>query len=75
MKKKPEQQAVLDNLDNYTEEDINALTTPHFPLWIKEALIRLKGKKIADEENNRAMTAAEEIAQKMNEYAAKQLQK
>jgi hypothetical protein len=42
MKKKPAQQEVIDNLDKYTEEDINNLSGPHFPQWIKEQLIELK---------------------------------
>ncbi len=75
MKKKPEQQRVLDNLDNYSVEDIHALTTPHFPMWIKEALIALKDKVISDAENARANTAADDIAAKMNEYSRKQLNK
>ena len=42
MKKKPAQQEVIDNLENYTEEDINNLSGSHFPQWIKEQLLELK---------------------------------
>ncbi len=42
MKKKPAQQEVIDNIENYTEEQINNLSGSHFPQWIKEQLIELK---------------------------------
>jgi hypothetical protein len=42
MKKKPDQQEVIDNIENYTEEQINNLSGSHFPQWIKEQLIELK---------------------------------
>ncbi len=42
MKKKPEQQHVIDNIDNYTSEQIEALSGSHFPQWIKDQLIELK---------------------------------
>ena len=60
MKKKPELQAVLDNIANYSEDQINALTGSHFPAWIREQLIELKKRngKTADD-------VAEEIAAKM----------
>lgn len=60
MKKKPELQAVLDNIANYTDEDIDILTTPHFPQWIKDELKKLnkRGGKTSEE-------IAEEIAAKM----------
>ena len=35
-------QAVLDNLDNYTIDDIENLQGPHFPQWIRDALVRKK---------------------------------
>lgn len=52
MKKKPELQAVLDNIDNYSDKDIEALSGPHFPLWIKEQLleIKLRGGKNSEDE-------------------------
>jgi hypothetical protein len=55
MKKKPELQAVLDNIDNYSDEDINNLTGTHFPMWIKEQLLELRkrGGKTAEDEAER----------------------
>ena len=61
MKKKPEQQKVYDNLDNYTIEQIEKLRGPHFPQWVRDALIRLK-------ENDRATVTAHDIAERMNQY-------
>jgi hypothetical protein len=42
MKKKSAVQEILDNIESYTEEQIQSLSGPHFPLWIKEQLIELK---------------------------------
>jgi hypothetical protein len=55
MKKKPELQVVLDNIDKYSNEDIENLTGTHFPAWIKEQLMELKkrGGKTADDEAER----------------------
>ena len=55
MKKKPELQAVLDNIANYSDEDITNLSGPHFPQWIKEQLIELRkrGGKTAEDEAER----------------------
>lgn len=55
MKKKPELQAVLDDIENYSDEDINNLTGTHFPAWIKEQLIELRkrGGKTAEDEAER----------------------
>ena len=61
MKKKPEQQAVFDNLENYTEDEIKNLTGNQFPQWVKDALIRLKT-------NKRATATAVDIAEQMNKY-------
>ena len=60
MKKKPELQAVIDTISNYTDEDIDALTGSHFPQWIKDQLKELtkRGGRTADD-------LAEEIAAKM----------
>ena len=64
MKKKPDVQAVLDNLDSYTVEDIENLKGSHFPQWIRDALVkRKKGLTNAD-----ILSRAERIAEKMNEY-------
>lgn len=55
MKKKPELQAVLDNIANYSDEDINDLSGPHFPAWIKEQLLELRkrGGSTAEDEAQR----------------------
>jgi len=63
MKKKPDVQAVLDNIDNYTVEQISNLSGTHFPQWIRDALVRKKeGRSRGD-----ILARAEEIAQRMNE--------
>lgn len=60
MRKKPELQAVLDDISNYADEDIDSLSGPHFPQWIKDQLKKLnkRGGKTSDE-------IAHEIASKM----------
>ena len=61
MKKKPDVQAVLDNLDNFTIEQIANLSGSHFPQWIRDALVRKKeGRSRGDIE-----ARAEEIAARM----------
>ncbi len=63
MKKKPDVQAVLDNLDNYSVEQISNLSGSHFPQWIRDALVRKKeGQSKGDIEARVA-----EIARKMIE--------
>lgn len=66
MKKKPAQQEVFDNIDNYSEEQIRALPSNHFPQWIKDALVRLK-------ENDRAAITSASIADMMNKYHEEQM--
>ena len=61
MKKKPELQAVLDNIGNYSDRDIDNLTGSHFPQWIKDQLKKL---------NKRGNKTSEEMA---NEIAAKMI--
>ena len=64
MKKKPAVQAILDNIDNYTVEQISNLQGSHFPQWIRDALVRKKeGMAKGD-----ILARAESIAEKMNEY-------
>jgi len=60
MKHKSDVKEVLDNIANYTDADIDALTGSHFPQWIKDELKELtkRGGKTADD-------MAEEIAAKM----------
>jgi hypothetical protein len=63
MKKKPSVQAVLDNLDSYTAEQISNLNGSHFPQWIRDALLRKKaGQSNADVE-----ARIQEIAARMIE--------
>jgi hypothetical protein len=61
MKKKPELQAVLDNISNFSDEQIDDLSGSHFPQWIKDQLKKL---------NKRGGKTSEEIAQ---EIAAKMI--
>ena len=67
MKKKPELQLVIDNIANYSDADIDALSGPHFPMWIKDQLKELtkRGGKTADD-------IAEDIASKMIAASQKQ---
>ena len=69
MKKKPEVQSVLDNLDNYTVEQLANLEGSHFPQWIRDALIRKK------EGSTRCDIASRvaEIAAKMIEASSEQV--
>ncbi len=66
MKKKPALQAVLDNIENYSDDDINNLSGTHFPQCIKEQLIKLRkrGGKTAEDEAERIaamMIAASQV--------------
>ena len=60
MKKKKDLRDVLDNIQNYTDDDIDNLSGSHFPQWIKDQLKKLnkRGGKTSDE-------IAQEIAEKM----------
>ncbi len=62
MKKKPALQAVLDNIDKYSTEQIETLSGSHFPQWIKDQLLELKKRN-----GRTADSVAEEIARKMIE--------
>lgn len=61
MKKKPALQAILDNFDNYTVDDLKNLVGQ--PLWIRESLVRRK------ERGGRALTP-DELADMMTTPAA-----
>ena len=64
MKKKSDVQAVLDNLDDYTVEQLANLSGSHFPQWVRDALVRKKeGMSTGDVDARVA-----DIAQRMNEY-------
>lgn len=67
MKKKPELQFILDNINNYTNEDIDSLTGSHFPQWIKDEL-----KELTKRSGKTADDVAEEIAAKMIEASKQQ---
>jgi len=62
MKKKPAVQAVIDNLQNYTDEDIDKLSGTHFPHWIRDEIKELKKRN-----GSTAEDMANIIAQKMIE--------
>jgi hypothetical protein len=64
MKKKPDVQAVLDDLGNYTVEQLSNLQGSHFPQWIRDALVRKKEGMSKGDIEARAI----DIAEKMNEY-------
>lgn len=42
MKKKPAQQEVIDNIDDYTIEQLENLKGSTFPKWVREALVKYK---------------------------------
>jgi hypothetical protein len=63
MKKKPDVQLVLDNLDDYSVEQLANLQGSHFPQWIRDALVRKKEGRSKGDINARA----EAIAAKMIE--------
>lgn len=65
MKKKPEVQIILDNLDSYTVEQLANLEGSHFPQWIRDALVRKKESAT----NIDIMARAEAIAEQMYTYA------
>lgn len=62
MKKKPELQKVLDNIDSYSAEDIDNLSGPHFPQWIKDQLKNLQTRSGRTAEEVASEIAAQMIA-------------
>jgi hypothetical protein len=72
MKKKPAQQEVLDNIEKYSDEDIDNLTGPHFPQWIKDELKELnkRGGTTAEAEAERICTTHFISAQCPNRYGS-----
>lgn len=70
MKKKPDVQLVLDNLENYTVEQLANLEGTHFPQWVRDALVRKKeGMSKGD-----ILARAADIADRMNEFHKKSLE-
>ena len=64
MKKKPDVQLVLDNLDDYTVDQLANLQGSHFPQWVRDALVRKKENMSRGDIEARAV----DIAERMNEY-------
>lgn len=60
MKKKPEQQKVLDNLADYSIEDIENLRGSQFPKWVRQALVKLK--EVENMNEKRGGRTADEMA-------------
>lgn len=60
MKHKPAVKEVIDNISNFTDDDIDLMEGSHFPIWIKDQLKKLnkRGGKTADD-------IAEDIAAQM----------
>lgn len=69
MKKKPDVQVVLDNLDNYTAEQLANLEGSHFPQWIRDALVRKKEGMTKSDVDDRVA----EIARKMIDASGEQV--
>lgn len=66
MKKKPAVQNVIDNIDDYSIEDLENLKGNQFPKWVRKVLVKYK---------NRDGLTAEQVAIKVaNEMTAKQLE-
>ena len=66
MKKKPAVQKVIDNIDDYSIEDIENLKGNQFPKWVRKVLVKYK---------DRGGLTAEQMAVKFaNQITAKQLE-
>jgi len=46
MKKKPAQQEVLDNIADYSIEELENLRGNVFPKWVRQALIKIKEQEL-----------------------------
>lgn len=46
MNKKPAQQEVLDNISDYTIEQLENLRGSVFPKWVRQALVKIKEKDL-----------------------------
>ena len=69
-KKKPAIQAILDNLDSYTVDQLKNISDQ--PLWVREALVGLKEKTRKDLEDAEARKRAETIADQMEKASPQQ---
>lgn len=67
MKKKPAQQEVLDNIHNYTIEQLENLRGGPFPKWVRQALVKIKEQEIEfiARGNKTPETVATELATRM----------
>lgn len=59
-KKKPAVQNIIDNIDDYTVEDLENLTGNQYPKWIREELVNYKNRN-----GETSQTMAEKIAAMM----------
>lgn len=62
-KKKPSIQAILDNLESYTVDQIKTMTDQ--PLWVREALVSMRNKLAGMDDEKEALERASEIADQM----------
>jgi len=46
MNKKPAQQEVLDNIANYSIEELENLRGSVFPKWVRQALVKIKEQEL-----------------------------
>jgi len=46
MKKKPAQQEVLDNIADYSIEELENLRGSVFPKWVRQALVKIKEQEL-----------------------------
>lgn len=65
MKKKPAVQKVIDNIDDYSIEDIENLKGNQFPKWVRKVLVKYKGRD--------GLTAEQMAVKFANEMTTKQL--
>lgn len=66
MKKKPAVQKVIDNIDDYSIEDLENLKGNQFPKWVRKVLVKYK--------NRNGLTAEQMAIKVANEMTAKQLE-
>lgn len=69
MKKKAALQAILDNLDQYTADDLENIFGQ--PLWIREILVKMKTGMLESTTREKANASAESLADGMTKYNTK----
>lgn len=69
MKKKPAQQEVLDNIADYSIEELENLRGSVFPKWVRQALVKIKEQELEfiARGNKTPEQAAMEMAARMTE--------